>query len=73
MNKLLTFMGGKFKFSAQDRDLEYFFGEVKIFKYLLTLSPPLTCLCIVWSRRWDQEQNPFSVKHFKGDAAENCN
>ena len=36
--KLLTVMGGKFKFSAQDRDLEYFFGEVKIFQYLLTLS-----------------------------------
>ena len=27
-------MGGKFKFSAQDRDLEYFLGEVEIFKYV---------------------------------------
>ena len=24
-----------FKFSAQDRDLKYFFGEVKFFQYLL--------------------------------------
>ena len=30
-------MGEKFKFSAQDRDLEYFFGEVKIYQYLPTL------------------------------------
>ena len=28
--------GREFKFSAQYRDLEYFFGEVKIVQYLLT-------------------------------------
>ena len=32
---LFTVMGGKFKFSAQDRNLEYFFGEVKLVQYLL--------------------------------------
>ena len=26
LNKCFTVMGGKFKFSARDRDLEYFFG-----------------------------------------------
>ena len=31
-------MGWKFKFSAQDRDLEYFFGEIKILHYLTTYS-----------------------------------
>ena len=36
LNKCFTDMGGKFKFSAWDRDLEYFFGEVKILQYLLT-------------------------------------
>ena len=35
-NMLFNGMGGKFKFSAQDRDSEYFFGEVKILQYLLT-------------------------------------
>ena len=29
LNKLFTDMGGKFKFSAQDRDLEYFFEKEK--------------------------------------------
>ena len=37
-NKLFAVMGGKFKFSAQDSDLEYIFGGVKLFQYLLTLS-----------------------------------
>ena len=36
LNKLFTVMGGTFKFISQDRELEYFFGEVKILKYLLT-------------------------------------
>ena len=41
LNKLFTVLGGEFKFSAQDRDLEYFFGEVNILPYLLTLKPTL--------------------------------
>ena len=36
LNKLFTDLGGKFKFSAQDSDLEYFFGDVKILQSLLT-------------------------------------
>ena len=48
LNKLFTVMGWKFKFSAQDRDLEYVFGEVKIFPYLLTLSH----LYVLPSKKW---------------------
>ena len=32
LNKLFTVLGGKFKFSAQDSDLEYLFWEPKFFQ-----------------------------------------
>ena len=38
LNQLFTVKGRNFKFSAQNRDLEYVFGEVKIFQYRLKLS-----------------------------------
>ena len=36
LNKLFTVLGGKFKFSAQDNDLEYLFWQRKILQSLLT-------------------------------------
>ena len=36
LNKLFTDLGGKFKFSAQDSDLEYLFWQQKILQSLLT-------------------------------------
>ena len=38
LNKLFTVMGGKFKFSAQDRD---FYGEVKNLPVPSDIIPPL--------------------------------
>ena len=36
LNKLFTVLGGKFKFSAQDSDLEYLCWRHQILQYLLT-------------------------------------
>ena len=41
MNKLFTGMGGKFKFSAQDRDLEYLFWRSKNLPVPSDITPPL--------------------------------
>ena len=41
MNKLFTVLGGKFKFSAQDSDLEYLCWRRKIFPVSSDLKPPL--------------------------------
>ena len=37
LNKLFTFLGGKFKFSAQDSDLEYLFWQCKKTSFSLCL------------------------------------
>ena len=42
INKLLTDLGGKFKFSAQDSDLEYLFWRCKNPPVSSDLNPPLT-------------------------------
>ena len=42
MNKLFTVLGGKFKFSAQDSDLEYLFWRCKNLPVSSDLNPPLT-------------------------------
>ena len=36
LNNLFTVLGGKFKFSAQDSDLEYLIGQHKNFQHPLT-------------------------------------
>ena len=36
LNELFTVLGRKFKFSAQDSDLEYSIWQPKILQYLLT-------------------------------------
>ena len=41
MNKLFTDLGGKFKFSAQDSDLEYLCWRRKNFPVSSDLKPPL--------------------------------
>ena len=41
LNKLFTFLGGKFKFSAQDSDLEYLFRQGKNSPVSSDLKPPL--------------------------------
>ena len=41
MNKLFTVLGGKFKFSAQDSDLEYLFLRSKNSLVSYDLKPPL--------------------------------
>ena len=41
MNKLLTVVGGKFKYSAQDSDLEYLFWRSKNPPVSSDLKPPL--------------------------------
>ena len=41
-------MGGKYKFSAQDRDLEYFIGEVNILPYLLTFKATFSMNYSFW-------------------------
>ena len=42
LNKLLTDLGGKFKFSAQDSDLEYLFWQRKNSPVSSDLKPPLS-------------------------------
>ena len=42
LNKLFTVLGGKFKFSAQDRDLEYLFWRSKNPPVISDLKPPLS-------------------------------
>ena len=42
LNKLFTVLGGKFKFSAQDSDLEYLFWRSKNSPVSSDLEPPLT-------------------------------
>jgi hypothetical protein len=41
LNKLFTDLGGKFKFSAQDSDLEYLFWQCKNHPVSSDLKPPL--------------------------------
>ena len=41
LNKLFTVLGGKFKFSAQDSDLEYLFWRSKNPPVSSDLNPPL--------------------------------
>ena len=41
LNKLFTVLGGKFKFSAQDSDLEYSFWQQKNTPVSSDLKPPL--------------------------------
>ena len=41
LNKLFTVLGGKFKFSAQESDLEYLRWRCKIFPVSSDLKPPL--------------------------------
>ena len=41
MNKLFTVLGGKFKFSAQNRDLEYLLWQRKNSPVSSDLKPPL--------------------------------
>ena len=41
LNKLFTVLGGKFKFSAQDSDLEYLFWQRKNSPVSSDLKPPL--------------------------------
>ena len=41
LNKLSTALGGKFKFSAQDIDLEYLFWQLKNSPVSSDLKPPL--------------------------------
>ena len=43
-------MGGKFKFSAQDRDLEYFFQRSKNLSVSSDINPPLVSTWI--SKYW---------------------
>ena len=43
MNKLFTVLGGKFKFSAQDSDLEYLVWQRKNSSVSSDLKPPLVC------------------------------
>ena len=42
LNKLFTDLGGKFRFSAQDSDLEYLFWQCKNHPVSSDLKPPLT-------------------------------
>ena len=44
LNKLFTVLGGKFKFSAQDSNLEYLFWRSKNPPVSSDLKPPLTFL-----------------------------
>ena len=44
LNKLFTFLGGKFKFSAQDSDLEYLCWRPKNFPVSSDLKPALCIL-----------------------------
>ena len=44
LNKLLTVLGGKFEFSAQDSDMEYLFWSSKNPPVSFDLKPPLASL-----------------------------
>ena len=44
LNKLFTDLGGKFKFSAQDSDLEYLCWQCKNYPVSSDLKPPLPLL-----------------------------
>ena len=44
LNKLFTVLGGKFKFSAQDSDLEYLFWQQIFFPVSSDLKPPLKAI-----------------------------
>jgi hypothetical protein len=52
LNKLFTVLGGKFKFSAQDSDLEYLFWKRKNPPVSSDLKPPLGQATITIVPRW---------------------
>jgi hypothetical protein len=51
---LFTVLGGKFKFSAQDSDLEYLFWQRKISPVSSDLKPPLSevFVCTKYERKY---------------------
>ena len=57
LNKLFTVLGGKFKFSAQDSDLEYLFWQRKNSPVSSDLKPPLEK---VWNKRHFPQEPPTS-------------
>ena len=64
MNKLFTVLGGKFKFSAQDSDLEYLFWQRKNSPVSSDIKPPLTHPekpCMKWWKLFNSYDANFNI------------